>query len=94
MDAMIPRIIHQSWKVKQVPERWRPFQESWRKNHPGYEYRFWTDDDNRNFVERVFPEFLAMYDGYRHPVNRADLARCLVIAHHGGVYADLDCEVA
>jgi mannosyltransferase OCH1-like enzyme len=89
---MIPRIIHQSWKVEQVPERWLAFQQTWRRNHPDYEYRFWTDDDNRAFVAQAFPEFLAIYDGYRHPVSRADLARYLVVCHFGGVYADLDCE--
>jgi mannosyltransferase OCH1-like enzyme len=89
---MIPRIIHQSWKVEQVPDGWLAFQESWRRNHPDYEYRFWTDDANRAFVAHFFPEFLAVYDGYRHPVSRADLARYLVVSHFGGVYADLDCE--
>lgn len=89
---MIPRIIHQSWKVEQVPGRWLAFQQTWRRNHPEYEYRFWTDDANRAFVAQLFPDFLPVYDGYRHPVNRADLARYLVICHHGGIYVDLDCE--
>jgi mannosyltransferase OCH1-like enzyme len=89
---MIPRIIHQTWKVEQVPEQWLAFQQTWRGNHPDYEYRFWTDDDNRAFVAKVFPEFLAIYDGYPHAVSRADLARYLVVCHFGGVYADLDCE--
>jgi mannosyltransferase OCH1-like enzyme len=89
---MVPRIIHQSWKVEQVPDRWLAFQQTWRRNHPDYEYRFWTDDANRAFVAQVFPEFLAVYDGYRHPVSRADLARYLVICRFGGIYADLDCE--
>jgi mannosyltransferase OCH1-like enzyme len=89
---MIPKIIHQSWKTRQIPERWAGFQESWRHNHPDYEYRLWTDDDNRKFVAQFFPAFLPVYEGYRHPVSRADLARYLVVCHYGGVYADLDCE--
>lgn len=89
---MIPRIIHQSWKVEQVPDRWLAFQQSWRKHHPDYEYRFWTDDANRAFVAQTFPELLPVYDGYRHPISRADLARYLVVCHYGGIYADLDCE--
>jgi hypothetical protein len=89
---LIPRIIHQSWKTEQIPERWLGFQESWRRNHPDYAYRLWTDDDNRGFVAQFFPDFLPVYDGYRHAVSRADLARYLVICHYGGVYADLDCE--
>ena len=36
--------------------------------------------------------FLRIYDGYRHPISRADLARYLVVCHYGGIYADLDCE--
>jgi mannosyltransferase OCH1-like enzyme len=89
---MIPKIIHQSWKVEQIPERRLGFQESWVRHHPGYEYRFWTDDANRDFIAHNFPELLGVYDGYRHPVSRADLARCLVVCHYGGIYADLDCE--
>ena len=89
---MIPRIIHQSWRVEQVPDRWLAFQQSWRKYHPDHEYRFWTDDANRAFVAQTFPELLPVYDGYRHPISRADLARYLVVCHFGGIYADLDCE--
>jgi mannosyltransferase OCH1-like enzyme len=89
---MIPKIIHQSWKVDKVPARWLAYQQSWRKNHPDYEYKFWTDETNREFVAEVFPKFLQLYDKYRHPVSRADLARYLVVCHYGGVYADLDLE--
>ena len=90
--SAIPRIIHQSWKVEQIPERWLAYQQSWRAHHPDHEYRLWTDDANRAFVAEVFPDFLPVYDGYRHPVSRADLARALVVCHFGGIYADLDCE--
>jgi hypothetical protein len=89
---MIPKIIHQSWKVAEVPERWLTFQQSWLKHHPDYEYRFWTDDDNQAFIAKEFPELLPLYKGYRHPVSRADLARYLVVCHYGGIYADLDLE--
>jgi mannosyltransferase OCH1-like enzyme len=89
---MIPRIIHQSWKVAKIPDRWLGFQETWRNNHPHHDYHFWTDDSNRDFVSKIFPEFLPVYDGYRHGVSRADLARYLVVSHYGGIYVDLDCE--
>ena len=61
---MIPRIIHQSWKVEQVPDRWLAFQQSWREHHPDYEYRLWTDDANRAFVARrkVFSESGSLFD--------------------------------
>ncbi len=89
---MIPRIIHQSWKVKQIPDRWTAFQKSWRDHHPDYEYRFWTDEDNRALVAEHFPDLLSLYDGYQLPINRADLVRYLVVCRYGGIYADLDAE--
>lgn len=30
----IPKIIHQSWKTAEVPEKFLDWQRSWRKNHP------------------------------------------------------------
>ena len=31
--------------------------------HRSWEYRFWTDSDNRNLIETVYPDSLAMFDG-------------------------------
>jgi mannosyltransferase OCH1-like enzyme len=90
--SMIPRIIHQTWKVEQVPERWLRFQQSWRDKHPDHEYRLWTDAANREFIALTFPDFLSAYDGYRLPINRADLARYLIVQHYGGIYVDMDFE--
>lgn len=39
----VPKIIHQTWKSKDVPEQWRAAQASCRDLHPDYEYRLWTD---------------------------------------------------
>ena len=32
------------------------------------------------------------YDGYTHPIQRADAARYFILFVHGGLYADLDYE--
>jgi mannosyltransferase OCH1-like enzyme len=89
---MIPRIIHQTWKTSDVPERWRPLQQSWRDNHPDYEYRYWTDAANRRFVAEKYPQYLEVYDGYRMGVHRADMVRYLIVNHFGGIYVDMDFE--
>jgi mannosyltransferase OCH1-like enzyme len=89
---MIPRIIHQSWKTNDVPEPWLVLQRTWRSLHPDYEYHFWTDADNRDFIVRHCPEYLDLYDGYPLAIHRAELARYLVLRHHGGLYVDLDFE--
>ena len=68
------------------------WQASWRKHHPDWEYRLWTDRDNRAFLEQHYPWLLPMYDRYPEPVMRADLVRYFILHHEGGVYADLDLE--
>ena len=40
---MIPRIVHQTWKNRDVPKEYILFQEKVSALHPGWEYRLWTD---------------------------------------------------
>ena len=88
--SRIPRIIHQSYKTANLPARWADVPQAWRTTHPNWEYRFWSDKENRELVRTSFPWLLETYDGYKYPIQRADVARYLVIATFGGVYADLD----
>jgi Anp1/Glycosyltransferase sugar-binding region containing DXD motif len=89
---MIPRVLHQTWKNHEIPERWQPYQRSWQENHPNWEYRLWTDVDNRALVAAHYPWFLQIYDRYAAEISRVDAARYLMMHQFGGVYADLDME--
>lgn len=60
--------------------------------HPGWEYRFWTDDLLLDFVTEHYAQFLPVFISYQRPVMRADAARYLLLHHYGGVYADIDVE--
>ncbi|HLI65707.1 MAG TPA: glycosyltransferase [Caulobacteraceae bacterium] len=88
----IARTVHQLWKTADVPARFTALRESWRRRNPEWEIRLWTDADLETLVAARFPELLAIYRGYEHPICRADLGRYLVLETFGGVYADLDCE--
>jgi len=88
----IPKIIHQTWKNRDIPVEWQAFAESWRNFHPDWEYRLWTDDDAYAFVEKVYPDFLPLYAAYPYNIERVDVVRYLILEHLGGVYADLDIE--
>jgi len=88
----IPKIIHQTWKSDRLPGRFRFFQNTWRRHHPTWEYRFYDDDACRQVVAEAFPGLLSMYDRCPHPVQRADIFRYLVVAREGGLYADMDME--
>ena len=88
---VIPRIMHQSWVDNRTIPRVLAAQAArWRTVLPDWEYRLWTDEMNRVLWQDHFPELMAVYDNYSHPVMRADAARLLYMHVHGGVYADLD----
>ena len=89
---MIPRIIHQTWKNDQIPGEWQGFVQSWKKHHPDWEYKLWTNDDGAEFVKRFYPKFASTYFEYPFDIQRADAIRYLVIYHCGGLYVDLDFE--
>lgn len=91
-NSKIPRIIHQSYKTADLPERWKETPEMWRKMHPTWEYKFWSDHDNRELIRTKYPWFLETYDGYKYGISRADAARYFAIITYGGVYSDLDVQ--
>lgn len=90
---MIPKIIHQSWKTKDISKAYDPrWIESWKRNFPDWEYRLWTDEDNLNLVKTVHPSMLKTYTSYDLDIKRADSVRYLYMYHIGGLYVDLDFE--
>jgi Anp1/Glycosyltransferase sugar-binding region containing DXD motif len=89
---MIPRIIHQTWKSNQIPDRFLNFSLTWQQKNPDWSYRLWTDRDLLEFVAEHYPDLLKVFCGYRQGVKRADAGRYLLLHHFGGVYADIDTE--
>jgi len=88
----IEKIIHQTWKTIDIPRdiyraEWT---ESWTRHHPDWEYRLWTDADNRRLIAEHFPWFLETYDGYPAGILRADAVRYFILYQYGGLYVDLD----
>ncbi|CAO3411538.1 glycosyltransferase [Azospirillum largimobile] len=92
VNSPIPRLIHQTWKTRDVPPQFQALQRSWSARNPGFAYRFWTDEDIGRFVAEEHPALLPVFQGYADPIARIDLARYLILRRFGGVYADLDFE--
>jgi mannosyltransferase OCH1-like enzyme len=88
----IPRILHQTWKTAALPPAFQRWQATWLRLHPDWEYRFYTDDDCRNFMAEHYAAYLPMYDGYDAQIKRVDMVRYFLLHHYGGVYADMDFE--
>ncbi|KAJ3332735.1 hypothetical protein HDU76_013282 [Blyttiomyces sp. JEL0837] len=91
-ENLIPKIIHQSWKDRNVPDRFHDWPETWKEKNPEWEYKLWTNEDNRRLVEDKFPWFLETYLSMPKEIMRADVARYLYMYEYGGLYADLDME--
>lgn len=80
------------WKDEDPPPRLAAWRETWRRHHPGWDLRFWTDASLEAFIRRDWPDFLPVWQGYPQGIMRADLGRYLLLESFGGVYADLDAE--
>ncbi len=91
-SGRIPKIIHQIWNTRDVPEAWVPYVASWRKQHPQWQYRLWTHDEGRRLVETRFPGFLDVYQAFSYDIQRVDALRYMILVTHGGLYVDLDFE--
>lgn len=95
MSLKIPKIIHQTWKTSEIPDQWKSSSEKYKEfvsTHPGWEYKLWTDEDNRNLIKNYYPWFLEQYDNYEHGIQRADAVRYFILHKYGGIYSDLDIQ--
>ena len=85
-----PRIIHQTWKTHALPDNFKKWSQQCKKLHPTWQYFFWTDAMNREFILAHYPWFIRTYDGYDIHIKRVDAVRYFWLYHYGGVYLDLD----
>lgn len=90
--SMIPHIIHQLWKTREVPEDLREFQQSWITHHPDWEYRLWTDEDNHRLVREHYPHYVEVFESLTPPIVKIDFIRLAYMHRFGGIYADMDFE--
>ncbi len=86
----IPRIIMQTWKTRDVPEKWHQGQKSIIKLNPDWQYVLMTDKDNLKLIETHFPQYLKTYQAFEHNIQRVDFIRYAWMYLKGGIYIDLD----
>jgi hypothetical protein len=89
---MIPRVLHQTWNDAAIPPGFSKNVESWRRLHPGWDFKFWSDADLAGFVDARCPDTGDLFHAYRNPAMRTELGRYLVLREFGGVYADPGSE--
>lgn len=91
-NTPIPRIIHQSWKTHELPEKFLEWATSWKHKNPDFAYKLWNDTENRNLIVEHYPWFLHTYDSLPQNIHRVDASRLFYMHKYGGIYSDLDLE--
>lgn len=88
----IPKIIHQTFRTKELPNEIEKTVENLRRMNPDFEYRFYDDEDCYNFIKENYDdETLSLYSSINPNYGscRADFFRYLLIYKVGGVYLDI-----
>ena len=91
-NKSIPRKIHQMWKTSNLLTY--PINNShsqWKNRYPDYQIILWTDNEIEKLILKEEYKYLyPAYKSYFYGIQRADLARLIILYHEGGIYADLD----
>lgn len=88
----IPKIIHQTYKTKNLPQEIQEVVDKVKDMNPDYEYRFYDDNDCVNFIMQNYQDdSLEMYlrINPNYGSARADFFRYLLMYKVGGVYLDI-----
>lgn len=87
-EYLIPKLIHFIWLGSPLPECSAILIETWRKFHPTWTIKVWTDSD--------IPEFQLQnkiaFDKARNYGEKSDIFRYEILYRYGGVYFDTDFE--
>lgn len=83
-NASVPKLIHQSWSSTELPPKFQRWSDTWRSNHPDWEWVLWSDEDNKALVERYFPWFKEPYGKLQGEIFRADAVRNMYMYAFGG----------
>ncbi|RUQ94632.1 glycosyltransferase family 32 protein [Legionella septentrionalis] len=89
VTAKIPKIIHHIWiGEKPIPDYFAAYQASWKKFHPDWQLKLWTDKEVE--AENFFTKDLWKY--CCNIAQKADIIRYEILYRWGGLYTDTDFE--
>ncbi len=80
----IPHKIHLIWLGTPIPDFSRKMVESWKKTHPDWEVKLWTDADLPSFGLKN----RAAYEKSNNWGEKSDIFRYEILYRYGGLYAD------
>ena len=90
INNTIPKIIIQTWKNNEIPNKYKNDIESLRNLNPTYTFIFMTDSDINRFLSDNYPEWFDTYNKLPIKIQKIDFFRYIAVYHYGGFYFDLD----
>lgn len=87
-EYIIPKIIHAIWLGSELPERCKKMIASWKKFHPEWIVKVWTDSDTASFDLQN----QAAFDRANNYGEKSDIFRYEILYRYGGLYVDTDFE--
>lgn len=91
---MIPKIIHQTWRATTLPTLFQKICDENKKVNEEFEYKLWSHSPGLpmidDFIKQEYPDIYEIFSNAKYGVQKADIARIVILYHYGGVYFDLD----
>jgi mannosyltransferase OCH1-like enzyme len=91
---MIPKVIYQTWKTKNLPLTCIDVKNNIQKLNPEYKILLYDDQDIDNFIKSNFDEYT--YNSYLQlniGASKADFWRYCILYKYGGIYLDIDSNI-
>eukprot|EP00054_Salpingoeca_dolichothecata_P010483 m.58504 g.58504 ORF g.58504 m.58504 type:complete len:329 (+) comp19017_c0_seq1:135-1121(+) len=78
------------WDTTEMSAEFKANKLAWMRLNPGWSFKVWNASEIKQLWKKEFPEYRDLWKQTR-PIQRADIARLMVVLKYGGIYADLDC---
>jgi mannosyltransferase OCH1-like enzyme len=89
--SLIPKVIYQSWKTKNLSEKMTEAVNKVKELNPEYKYELWDDNDCRQFLLEHFGiNYANAFDAILPGAFKCDFWRYCVLYIYGGIYMDID----
>lgn len=91
MGDTIPRIVHQTYYTKNLPQEIADITDKLKEQNPEWEFRLYDDHDIENYIQKHYPYLLNIYKSINpsYGAAKADFFRYLVMYNEGGIYLDI-----
>jgi len=99
MTPTIPKVVYQTWKTHNLPQKIVELRNYMKQMNPEYEFCLYDDTDIIDFISNYSPDIddndnlLVAYNSLAIGAAKADLWRYLVLYKYGGIYLDMDAII-